>query len=411
MRPGPLVSVITIFLDAERFLAETLRSIFAQTYDHWELLLVDDGSTDRSRDMARRCADEHPGRVRYLEHPGHLNRGMSPSRNVGLVNARGDYVAFVDSDDVWLPTKLERQVALLESHAEASLVYGRSQYWHSWDETGEFDVLPEVGLHIEPNSVVKPPSLLVLNRPLGEAPAPCPSDFLFRRAVFDRTGGFEESFTGIRQVYEDQAFLAKVYLGEKVYVCDEFWDRYRVHADSCVSTVTNSGNYHQARRFFLEWLERYLRQRRIEDGEVRQALEMAFWAYRPASRVPILALPPLPAGDCFDAPRYEGCHDVATCERISGWVWDAARPERVLDVSLYDGDTLLGAVRANRFRRDLREAGKGDGYHAFSCFIPPALKDGEQHWIRAVVVDSDFELSTTPRCIRCAPEISPSEAG
>src|SRR5882724_5352216 len=152
MNRRPLVSVITIFLDAERFIEDTLRSVFAQTYNCWELLLVDDGSRDHSREVALRCADEHPERVRYLEHPGHRNRGMSPSRNLGLAHARGDYIAFVDSDDVWLPMKLERQVALLESRSDASLVYGRSQYWHSWSGPGEEDVLPEVGVHIEPNS-------------------------------------------------------------------------------------------------------------------------------------------------------------------------------------------------------------------------------------------------------------------
>src|SRR5688572_13258936 len=90
----PLVTAITIFLNAERFFEEAIKSVFDQTYDQWELLLVDDGSTDGSTQIARWYAEGFPGKVRLLEHPGHENRGMSASRNLGLEHARGEYVAF-----------------------------------------------------------------------------------------------------------------------------------------------------------------------------------------------------------------------------------------------------------------------------------------------------------------------------
>src|SRR6266545_8317921 len=97
---SPLVSTVMIFLDAEPFLEEAIDSVFVQTYRHWELLLVDDGSTDGSSDIAKRYAREHPGRVRYLEHPGHENRGTSASRNLGVRHSRGELVALLDADDV-----------------------------------------------------------------------------------------------------------------------------------------------------------------------------------------------------------------------------------------------------------------------------------------------------------------------
>src|SRR5919198_1004258 len=106
---GPLVSAIIIFLNAERFIQEAIESVFAQTYDAWELLLVDDGSTDGSTAIARRYAEQHPGKVRYLEHNGHQNRGKSASRNLAIRNCTGEYIAFLDADDVWLPRKLEQQ--------------------------------------------------------------------------------------------------------------------------------------------------------------------------------------------------------------------------------------------------------------------------------------------------------------
>jgi len=99
----PLVSVITIFLDAERFLNEAIESLRAQTYERWELLLVDDGSRDGSSEIAREHAARDPHRIRVLEHAGHANLGMSASRNLGIAHARGDLVALLDADDVYLP--------------------------------------------------------------------------------------------------------------------------------------------------------------------------------------------------------------------------------------------------------------------------------------------------------------------
>ena len=125
------VSVVIIFRDAERFLTEAVASIFAQTFKNWELLLVDDGSVDGSTALAVACADEYPRQVRYLAHPGHANRGMSASRNLGIRHARGAYLAFLDADDVLFTPALEDQVALLDAWPAAAMVYGPIQWWHS----------------------------------------------------------------------------------------------------------------------------------------------------------------------------------------------------------------------------------------------------------------------------------------
>ena len=132
MASDPLVSVISIFFNAAEFLAEAIESVLAQTYPHWELVLVDDGSSDGSAEIARRYADSDPGRIRYVEHPGHENRGISAARNLGVREALGEYVAFLDADDVYLPQKLERQAQLLAAHPEAAMVYGATLHWHGW---------------------------------------------------------------------------------------------------------------------------------------------------------------------------------------------------------------------------------------------------------------------------------------
>ncbi|MUL38742.1 glycosyltransferase [Gloeocapsopsis dulcis] len=281
MNSKPLVSAIVIFLNAEKFIQEAIESIFAQTYDHWELLLVDDGSSDSSTAIARCYATKHPEKVRYLEHDGHQNHGMSATRNLGIRNAKGKYIAFLDADDVWLPHKLEQQVAILESQPEAAMVYGSTQYWYSWTEKPEDiqrDSVPDLGVQV--NTLFKPPTLLTACYPLGKASAPCPSDLLLRREMVERIGGFEEDFRGMYQMYEDQAFLTKVYLKESVFVASECWDRYRLHPDSCSSMVTKAGQYHSVRLVFLNWLAKYLSEQGVKDNKIWQALRKALWPYR-----------------------------------------------------------------------------------------------------------------------------------
>jgi glycosyltransferase involved in cell wall biosynthesis len=281
MSSNSLVSVIISFLNAEKFIEEAIESVLAQTYDRWELFLVDDGSTDSSTEIAQRYVEQYPGKVRYLEHGDRQNRGVCASRNLAVSNARGEYIALLDADDVWLPHKLEQQVAILDSQPETAMVYGSPQYWHSWTgnpEDSQRDFTPELG--VQPNTLFKPPTLLTLCYPLGKANAPCPSDLLLRRKVVERIGGFEENFHGIYQLYEDQAFLAKVYFREYVFVSSECWDKYRLHPNSCDSVVTKAGKYHSVRLFFLEWLESYLSKQGVKNAEVWQALEKALWPYR-----------------------------------------------------------------------------------------------------------------------------------
>src|SRR6266404_2905426 len=158
----PLVSAIIIFLNEERFLAEAIESVLAQTHAPWELILVDDGSTDQSSAIAQAYAARQPDRIRYVEHEGHANRGMGASRNLGLDHARGTYIGFLDADDVWMPDKLRDQVAILEAHTEVDMVYGRTLIWHSWrrdcDSTAT-DMYYALG--VQADAVVEPPQLLV----------------------------------------------------------------------------------------------------------------------------------------------------------------------------------------------------------------------------------------------------------
>lgn len=272
MAERSLVSAVIIFLDTERYIEEAIESVLAQTYENWELLLVDDGSTDGSTAIAQGYAQAYPGKVRYLEHPGHENRGMSASRNLGARHAQGEYVAFLDADDAWLPRKLEDQVEILDSRPEAGMVYGNTLYWHSWTgkaEDLERDYMPDLG--VTTGVLFEPPTLLYSFYPLGKNNiAPSTSNMMLRRGSVVRVGGFEDTFEGM---FEEHAFIVKVYLKERVFVSSECWDKYRQHPDSCSAIVRQTGRTSSTWLFFLDWLAAYLSEQGAEAPDIRELLQ------------------------------------------------------------------------------------------------------------------------------------------
>ena len=272
---NPRVSVICVFLNAERFFAEAIDSVLAQAFDDYELLLVDDGSTDGSSAMARGLAARDPARIRYLEHPGHAHRGIARTRELGLSKARGEFIAFIDSDDVWRPGKLAEQVALLEAHPECGLLCGTVNYWSSWE--GGSDRLVPTGPVLD--TVSAAPDTLLNIYPLGPSAAPCPSDAMFRRSVYLALGGPDEEFAGAHELYEDQTFYAKLYLAYPVWFSSRCWLDYRQHDASCVARARNDGSYPDVRRFFLEWFEGYVAEQELHGKEaIERAIRRARWA-------------------------------------------------------------------------------------------------------------------------------------
>jgi membrane protein involved in D-alanine export len=105
---------------------------------------------------------------------------------------------------------------------------------------------------------------------------------------------------------------------------------------------------------------------------------------------------------------FEGSHDSADCERMSGWAWDAAQPDSPVNVDVYDDRTLLGTVAAAEFRESLRDAGYGNGEHGFVYLIPPALKDGRLHSLSVRIAGSNITLRHTPQVVTCAEPSNPA---
>ncbi|MEO8335182.1 MAG: glycosyltransferase family A protein [bacterium] len=119
---APRVSVVMPVYNGERYIAEAVGSVLASSFRDWELLVLDDGSTDGSVSVARRVASGD-GRVRIVDLP---HGGIAATRNAGLQHARADYIANLDSDDAMFPHRLARQLAYLDAHPECVAVGSRS---------------------------------------------------------------------------------------------------------------------------------------------------------------------------------------------------------------------------------------------------------------------------------------------
>jgi glycosyltransferase involved in cell wall biosynthesis len=187
------VSVVLPSYNSAEFVAPAVRSVLAQTFGDYELLVVDDGSTDDS--LARLRAFAGP-RVEIFHQP---NAGPSAAMNAGIEHSQGRYVAFLDGDDVWAEMKLERQVAFLEAHPDVALCFCWSQFI---DAAGR-----RIGLQSRRWRGPVPFERLFADFVIGTT-----SSVVMRRAVFDKVGLFDPQ---LRWCYDVDLFLRVARLGPR----------------------------------------------------------------------------------------------------------------------------------------------------------------------------------------------------
>lgn len=161
------VSVIVPVYGAEQFVARTLDSLLAQTYENFEVIIVDDESPDGSIDICRQYSDP---RIKIVSQK---NRGLPGARNTGIRNATGDYIALLDADDTWVPTKLEKHVAHLDSSPSVGISFSYSSFIDEEDNL--------LGLHQTPKEIWEvTPSQVLCRNPVGNGSAA-----VVRRDVFE----------------------------------------------------------------------------------------------------------------------------------------------------------------------------------------------------------------------------------
>jgi glycosyltransferase involved in cell wall biosynthesis len=194
-----LVSTIIPCYNGEPYLAEAIESVLAQTQPPREVIVVDDGSTDGTREVAARFT----GAVRYRRQP---RGGAARARNHGLELATGALLAFLDADDLWAPDKLERQVAALDADPALGIVCGHAEQF----------VSPEL-----PDSVAAR-----MRFDPGKMPARLPGALLVRREIFDRVGAYSTRFTTGTEL---DWFMRATELGVRTLVLPDIVLRRRIH--------------------------------------------------------------------------------------------------------------------------------------------------------------------------------------
>nr|MCH9731244.1 glycosyltransferase [Actinomycetes bacterium] len=203
-------------------------------------------------------------------HPGHENRGMAASRNLGVANTTAPYIAFIDGDDVWVPTKLAEQVDLLERMPDVAMVGGAFRYWYSWDPASkEVDQTFLTG-GVADRRIDPPEAALTIFPLVGVDTDGGPGmDLLVRRSVFDAVDGFEERF---RTLYDEASLLIKIFLRYPIYISSRAWILYRQHENSSDAGISES-TYRRVRGVFLDWVKDDVE--RLGDPRVSAALRRA----------------------------------------------------------------------------------------------------------------------------------------
>jgi glycosyltransferase involved in cell wall biosynthesis len=215
----PKVSIVMPVLNGERYLGEAVESILAQAYRDYELVAVDDGSTDRTRILLHQFQDRL--KLRYVNHP--VCKGISISVNDGIQNATGEYITFLDHDDLWCPDFLETQVGYLDKHPDVGMVHSDFQTIDS-----EGNIIEESVAHCRQRKRVSGQVF----RQLFMDSFIAGSSVVIRKECFDRLGGFDESLH-----WADYHMWLRVAYYYKIDYVPKVLTKYRQH------TTQSSRNY------------------------------------------------------------------------------------------------------------------------------------------------------------------------
>lgn len=228
MSAAPLVSVVIPACNAEAFIEYTLKSVLAQTYQDFEVIVVDDGSGDRTLAIVESFMQQD-ARIRLLKQQ---NLGVGAARNLAMQEAKGKYIAPIDADDVWFPQKLEKQVECLENADESvGLVYSWSAYLNAAGEITGYSPFGKFG-RVEGN-VFK---FLVFYNFLDNG-----STMMFRRSCVDRVGGFNPDL----KTCEDWEFYLRVAEHYEFRIVPEYLIGYRQYIGSISSNCTAMAYFHE----------------------------------------------------------------------------------------------------------------------------------------------------------------------
>ena len=203
------VSIIIPTYNYGRFISKAIESALAQTFPIFEIIVVDDGSTDKTKEIVKEFGEK----IHYIKQE---NRGVCAARNNGVKNSSGDFIAFLDADDIWLPEKIEKQIAKFEVDTEIGLVHCGMREFNS--ETGEI-----IKLHLEGGEGWVADDLLLNEKSVVVGPG---GSIVVKRKVYEDVGEFDENLKN----GEDWEFCYRVARKYKIGFVAEILLDYRSHS-------------------------------------------------------------------------------------------------------------------------------------------------------------------------------------
>jgi glycosyltransferase involved in cell wall biosynthesis len=233
----PLVSIVIPLFNGEKYIEETLKSVLNQTYPEIEIIVVNDGSTDRGADIVK----QYP--VILIEQK---NKGISGARNSGINAAKGDFIALLDQDDLFKPDKIELEVEFLNAHPEYCMVYTPEERFGSSEPVNRVSK-HHIGRTVEGNLFID----------LYRRNYITPSSTLIRRSILDITGLFDESLAVCE---EHDLFIRIAYNGMIGFISQPLVE-YRWHGENTSSRLSQLMPFNEFRvyRKYLSMLEKRTR--------------------------------------------------------------------------------------------------------------------------------------------------------
>jgi len=219
----PLVSVIIPAYNAAEYILDALESVFSQHYNNIEVIVVNDGSTDTTRDLV----SSYPKPIIFLDQE---NMGSAVARSKGIAAAHGKYIAFLDSDDLWLPGKLSSQVVFLEDNEEYGLVYSN---WVTWKANDDGEFVEKDFVNQRDNIYLSQPLSGWLYEQLLNDCVVWTSSVLIRQQICQEVGDFDTSLRR-GQDYDYWIRVSRITLMHKL---DAIHAVYRIHKNSISSNI------------------------------------------------------------------------------------------------------------------------------------------------------------------------------
>lgn len=281
-----MVSIIIPCYNSGKYLAECLESVLFQDFTDFELLIVNDCSVDNTLQIANKYATIDK-RIIITSTSDTQSMGASYARNKGFEISTGEYIVFLDSDDIWLPTSLRRLVNLIEEHNEVGWVIGNCIYFKDYRynidsyQYSKFDF--EEGVYEKYDLILK--FISNFNQTPSQGAA------IIKREVIDTINGWENEF---KMNYTDQAFYSKIVCETRTFVTYEYFLLYRNHEESASLTAIKSGAFKKNEKIFFQWLNRNLENHEFsgKDDVIRYANQIILTidnnGIEPAYKVDIL---------------------------------------------------------------------------------------------------------------------------